>query len=96
MEDFIRKSRASLSPNRKIFKESVLHSIKKQNSKDTWQVSQLLSLLHTNLCCLENFQNILKINGKYQETPCKAAAERKQKLRNFQMIKRKHSLPNQP
>lgn len=48
------------------------------------------------LFSLENFQNILKINGKYQETPCKAAAERKQKLRNFQMIKRKHSLPNQP
>jgi len=52
---------------------------KKKNSKDTWQVSQLLTLpIQTSaVASLENFQNILKINGKYQETPSKAAARRK-------------------
>ena len=82
MEDAIRKSRASLSPNRKIFKESVLHSIKKKKKKTAKihgkSVNSSLSSIQTSaVASLENFQNILKINGKYQETPCKAAAERK-------------------
>lgn len=77
MEDSIRKSRAPLSPNRHQFLKKVYFSLKKTAKIHGKSVNSSLSSIQTSAVAgLENFQNILKINGKYQET-CKATAERK-------------------
>ena len=78
MEDSIRKSRAPLSPNRHQFLKKVYFSLKKTAKIHGKSVNSSLSSIQTSAVAgLENFQNILKISGKYQEASCKAAEERK-------------------